>query len=542
MLLTQLTLGLWILSPIHAVPPTAQPHKTAASHPTGVRAKVPTARRVPPSVKPRQAASKARPSKTLVKAKPKTRTTTPPRRTPAVHRPLVRPSSNTGVLTQLPKKPDPNVQVISLGNGVLAWCQSKANWHIVEVRIGIAAGTANDPKGLFGRSRFLAHMLRKQLNQPKNPARSLFPPGDQRYRVILGKDWVEIRLRSTRKQIPSILSHIAQSLHTFQKQPLTSTLRGELAKTASSFPPPMLSERVDAFLFGKQSRGALLRGRKSTFRSIQRLPLQTAYEALYSPNRMRVLVVGGVDCNEVKATMHKTWMILPRGKHSTLYTQASPNPSVNTRSLLVRQQLFSLYQLPALHRQSYIPLQILQHVALRELSYQMNLKFGNPFPIQSYLQPSAKNGFLVVAIPAKPLSRGRLQKHIKQTLGELQMKRYRPTLEQRVQLHLRETQMKLQQMQESSAGVAQLLWPQLLLPPQKASTAKQPPSQLQPILKTLKPTTIRQLALLFMARDLSLRGANRPLSMQRIALFIGTIILVWLLLDIILRRTRRTEE
>lgn len=517
MLLVQLTLGLWALSPLNAAPPATRPTVRPAAR------TVPTTR----STARRPAPTAARPA---------------PRRKSDDDDDNggIQENNTVTVLARLPYQPDTSVTAKTLANGMQTWCKGQSAWSVVELRLAIAAGSAHDPKGLAGRSRLLATLLEKKLNQPKNPARSLAPPGGHRYHVSLGKDWVEVRLRASSSQIPAILKHLATSLQTFHKQPLTGEIRDALKKTARNYPPPSLTERVDAYLFDKQPRGQLLRGKRHTFSSIQSLAVLRTYEELYSANRMRLLLVGHVACDALSQTLEDTLGNLSRGKDAPLFPKATANAAGGSRSLLASQDLFALFQLPPLHRRSYIPLHVLRRVADKELRFQLEKAYGAPVRVLDMVQPSAHHGYFLFAVPAQPLNRQVLQAKLKKILGRLQMKRYLPALEQRVKLYLDEVLTKLQQQQESSAGAANLLWTQLLLPPH--NNTHRPPPQLKPVLESLSPSTLRELALLFMSRDMSVSRPIRPFSMQRIALFIGTIILVWLLLDIVLRRTRRPDE
>lgn len=465
----------------------------------------------------------------------------PVRKRPVKRRVAKAAKPKKGILERLPSQPDKGVQVLKLPNGMLTWCKGQPSWNVVEIRLGVAAGTANDPKGLYGRSRFLAELLRSKLNQPKNPARSLVPAGGQSYQVLLSKDWVEIRLRSTKKQLPHVLKHLSTTINTFAKAKVTKVMREKLGKTSRTFPPATLPERVDAYLFGGQPRGALLRGKKRTFKTIQPFALRSTYETLYSANRMRLLLVGGVDCKATASTLQSTLGKIPRGKDSALFVSSVPSGAGKSRPLMAPQEVVMVYQLPELARHSYIPLLLLRDVAVREVQHQILKKYGVNVTLYNHLQPTAKGGYLVLVAPSRPLGRKELVQLLKKSLGWLQMKSYSPALEQRVQLYLNEVQLKLSQKLESSRGTAELLWPQLLLPNASEQKNPQPPAQIQPVIESVNPKSLRELALLFMNKDLSVARAMRPFSLKRIALFIGTIILVWLLLDIFLRRTRRED-
>ncbi len=394
---------------------------------------------------------------------------------------------------------------------------------------------------MYGRSRFLAELLRKKLNQPKNPARSILPEGGQRYHVKLGKDWVEVQVRSTPEQLPAVLKHLTQSLQSFANTKITKDMRDSLSKTSRTFPPPSLPERVDAYLFGGQPRGALLRGKKRTYRTIQPFALRSTFETLYSGDRMRLLLVGGLDCKAAASALASTLGKLPRGKDEPLFVNSVPSGAGKSRPLVSAQEIVMVYQLPDLFRHSYLPLVLLRDVSVREVQHQIQKTYGVTVKVHSYLQPSAKGGYLVLIAPTQPLARKKQTQLLKKALGWLQMKSYTPALEQRVYLYLQEILLDLSQKLESSRGTAEVLWPQLLLPEPPRQKAEQAPAQVTPVLESVKPKSLRELALLFMNKDLSVATAMRPFSLRRIALFVGTIILIWLLLDIFLRRTRREE-
>jgi hypothetical protein len=449
------------------------------------------------------------------------------------------------ILQQLSKTQDQSVQVNRLENGLLAWCQHRPEWRVVEMRFAIAAGSAHDPNGLHGRSRFVAQIFDELLNRPKNPAHSFFPPGGHRYKMTFDKDWVEIKIRFNSQQISVILEHLTQSIQQLPEQPISANIRSILEKTADSFPPPRLFERIDAYLFPDHARGQFMRGERNTFRSIQPFALQTAAQQLYQAYRIRLLLVGGVNCQDLPDQLKSTLGQLPSKVQEPLWPKTSlisPDNKNAKRSFLSVQESLSLYQLPALERNSYLPLYILYQVSRKELQHHLEQEFPSPFEPQSILRPYAHNGYIAFLLPSRPLQQSKLQQLHKKTLGRLQMKRYIPALEQRVQVYIREIQLQLQQLQESSAGTVALLWPQLLLPAHDDKAKDHPPIQLQPTLSNLQSSHIRELALLFMSKDLSISHEERPFSIERIALFIGTLILVWLLLDVTFRRSKKTDE
>ncbi|TNE44215.1 MAG: hypothetical protein EP343_31165 [Deltaproteobacteria bacterium] len=566
MLLVQLMLGWSTLMPMNAdvAPPrpvaVSRPAKAAMKPVARPRTQAPTPAKgqTAPTPARRAQAAPVKPAARTAK-QPSERKAAPAARRPAAKQPVKAgaapaarpkpaprkeadsPKPSADFLSQLPYQPDSQVVVNKLPNGMLTWCKSQEAWKVVEVRFAVAAGSANDPKGLYGRSRFLAELLRKKLNQPKNPARSILPEGGQRYHVTLGKDWVEVRVRSTPKQLPDVLKHLTQSLQSFASTKITKDMRDSLSKTSRTFPPPSLRERVDAYLFGGQPRGALLRGKKRTYRTIQPFALRSTYETLYSGNRMRLLLVGGLDCKATTSTLASTLGKLSRGKDEPLFVNSVPSGSGKSRPLVSAQEIVMVYQLPDLFRHSYLPLVLLRDVAVREVQFQIQKKYGVTVKVHSYLKPSAKGGYLVLIAPTQPLARKQQTQLLKKALGWLQMKSYSPALEQRVHLYLQEIQLGLSQKLESSHGTAEVLWPQLLLPEPPQQKASQAPAQVTPVLESVKPKSLRELALIFMNKDLSVARAMRPFSLRRIALFVGTIILIWLLLDIFLRRTRREE-
>lgn len=519
-------------------PPTV-PTKTAPISPRpaavpGVPQQTPTPAAAPGLAKPVHVSIP-----TTQKAVPSAGKSSQPVQVPPTTQP---PTQVPDILDRLPYQPDLDVKVYSLPNGLLSWCKSRPSWEVVEIRMAIAAGTVHDPKGLYGRSRFLSYLLHHRLNQPQNPAQSLLPPGGQRYHTMLGKDWVELQIKTTTQALPAVLQHIGKSLVDFMQSPTDKLQRDALSKGAGSFPPPSITEQIEAYMFGGQPRGALLRGRKKTFQTIQPFALRSAHEKLYTAKRMRLLVVGSADCQSLPALLQKTLGALPNGKDEDLYVKSLVNNTGNAQNLLNSQDVFLLYQLPSLHRRSYIPLVVLQDIVKKEIHHQTVQQWGQSVRVSSQLQPLAHNGYLTVHIPSSPLERVQTQKMLKQTLGRLQMKQYLPALEQRIKLYLGEVRVQMQQLQESSVGTVRMLWPQMLLPSQHNQKETQAPTQIIPTLEGLNSTNIRELALNFLLQDIPLFRNLQPFSMQRVALFIGTIILIWLLLDMILRRSRRPEE
>jgi len=450
--------------------------------------------------------------------------------------------SSSSIWKRLSSSLDQKVQVTQLSNGLVAWCRSDSRWKNLEFRLAIAAGSSNDPKGLAGRSRLLAYLLDQELNRPENPARSLFPLGGHRYHLLFAKDWVELRFRLKATALPTSLAHIAKVLKAFAKKTITPDMRNKWAKAAGNFPPPSLSERVDAHLFTGQARGILLRGKKNTFLNLQTFAIQSAYRQLYRASRMRLLVVGGLDCRQFKPLLKKNFGVLAKQDSGVLFPQTVLiNTKRKPRSLLFSEEFISLYKLPHLHRNNYLPLLIVSRVAIEEIKHQLVQKLASSFVPFSFLQPSATNGYFAIVLPSQQLARHRLKKLIKKTIGRLQMKQYLPSLEQRVVLYLHELSLELEGLQESGAGTAELLWPQLLLPPAKAKQSALAPIKLNPLFQKLNPSILRELALHFMDKDHSLSRVSRPFSMQRIAFLIGSLFFIWLLLDLLLRRSRRSE-
>jgi hypothetical protein len=98
--------------------------------------------------------------------------------------------------------------------------------------------------------------------------------------------------------------------------------------------------------------------------------------------------------------------------------------------------------------------------------------------------------------------------------------------------------LQIKQERESSEKTADLLFAQLQLPSKKYKY----PRAIQPIIEKLTLPKMRQLARLYMGQSIALSGTHQPFSLQRVILFIGTLLLVWVLLDQTFRRSRKNEE
>jgi predicted Zn-dependent peptidase len=531
------SLAVMMFTPVLSTPstPESQAQKGSARTPARVAPKAPAARPAPvkakaaPASRPaaRPVARKAAPTKAPVAARKVP--AKPAKRAPKV--------ASTKKEVTLPFVVDKSVVTTTLKNGLTAWCKPLSGTKTVHIRVGIAAGTSTDPKGLAGTARFLARLLEKRLNQPNNPPHSLLPAGGNQYKVEIQKDWITVTTTVSSKRVNEALKHIGKQLLAGPPQAIPSTMRKALKRSAGRFPPPSLDERVEAFLFSGQIRGALLRGKTRTFSKIAPFRLQTSHKELYQGHRIRLLVIGATDCAQTKGTVSAAFGPIKgeANNKKPLFTEANVRAS---RRMFLTQDLVHLYQLPTLYREDYLPLLLLQRLASKELTRALKQEFGGTFPLHTRLRTYEKHGYLLFVLPARSTRQRSVNKVLKNALGNLRMTPYKPALKQRLAMYLKTLQ--LSQIDEAGAMQAQAdqLFAQLLLPAKKHRA----PRSFAPLFKQMNPPAIRQLARKYMGQTVGLSSANRPFSLQRVLLFVVTLLLVWVLLDQTFRRSRRPEE
>lgn len=541
------SLAILMLFPVSSTPITPKPQgqktvlkkgatSTQKQAPTSQKTRVaaPQARQVAPKAQVRAAAPKARAVAPKVKkSKPvKRRVVASATKDKASKTPKDKVNEPTYVR-------DTTVSVQTLKNGLTSWCKADRRWNMTQVYVSIAAGTATDPKGLYGTARFLARLLEKQINEPKRPPHSLLPPGGNRYTVKLGKDWVQIHSEIPADKVQEALRHIARVLHKGPGANIPKSIQTYLKRSATRFPPPSLLERIDRYLFTKNARGELLRGDKRTFKNIRPFRLQTSYKSLYRGPRIRVLVVGNVECTNIQKNIQKGYQGLPK-KAAEVTKKKTKKPAFRPSGrLFLARELLHIYQLPTLERKDHLPLYIVGNIAKRELRRQLNREFGASFPFFARTRLSKQSGYMAYALPSSPSYRKKLEAKLKQALGSLRMHPYHPTLKHRLQMYRERLALELKGMQESSRQTAQLLLAQLQL----SSGAFPYPRAVQPLIQQINAQTVRKWARQYMGQVVSLKNARRPFSQERMILFIGmTLLLGWLLLDRTFRRSKKNEE
>ncbi len=428
-------------------------------------------------------------------------------------------------------------------NGSIIWCQESPHWKISSVRVGIAAGSIFDPKGLSGRSRFLAAVVRSRLNRPENPAEGILPKGGVRYKVILDKEWLEIRSYISEKKLPEALSHIVDSIKRELTEEEIKKQREFLLKTSGKFPPPGLKENIESLLFGNQPRGKLLRGERRTFERLQLFALRESQRLLFVPSRIRILVLTE-NCKHPFKTLKpllENWKTEGETQLPVFPKKSFVKNSVLSR-IPNRREFFSLYLLPPLDRSDFAPLSAAFSVIQRELEYNFQKQYGEFFSIFSFLNPTHRNGYAVLITFSQPMMRERIESAMKKIIGRLQIKGYSPVLEQRVELFLAEVKREFLALDSSIEHRSEWLWRHLLLPAPKDKGAKKGlpsgPPQIEPLLDSISPKLFRDIALHYFGREVEFQPSEPPFSVQRIVFFVGMLFLLWLLLDLFFRKSR----
>ncbi len=453
-------------------------------------------------------------------------------------------------LKKLKYRPEKNVQTAKIGETEV-WCESNPQWKAAHLTAAIAAGSAYDPDGLSGISRFLANIVRERLNRPKNPARNIFPPGNSRYHLIMDKIWVKISATVQPGDIQTAIPHLSKSISRPVEEKELNSLRNFLAKTSGKFPPLSLKENVELLLFGPHSRGLPLRGSAKTFRNAQLFLLKESQEKLYAPHRIRWLVLApqcepAIKALEKEFKNKKSKTPLPKGAAAIFPKKEIIRSSISSKNPMQRE-FMSLYLLPTLHRHDYPTLFLTFSIIKKELEYNLQKLYGEYFTIFTFLQPEYQNGYAAIITFSQPLMREKLEEEVKKIIGRLQLKGYSPALEQRLTLFLTELKNEYSSQLNSQQFRSQWLLQQLLLPPnpkpkkeEKGLEIKIPPQPLDmtAIIDSTTPALFRELALHYFERDIKFQMGVPPFSLQRIVFFIGILILMWLLIDLFFRRSR----
>jgi hypothetical protein len=423
-----------------------------------------------------------------------------------------------------------------LNNGLLHWCKQQSYWTQTRVQLAIGAGTANDPRGLYGRSRYLAHLFRNALNLPKNPARSQLSRIGTGLNVKLGKEWITVTTIVPNGRLKDTLKHLGEVLKTPPRAASVQALRDRLIRSSRGYPPPSTKELLELFLFPNQPRSVYLRGKTKTFQSIKPLALQTAYEKLFRGERMRLMVLGGQSCTQV-GTWVKEHLGVVRGKLSKKVVKPAPPArfALQRRGrYLVRQKVVRIYSLPTLRSRDVPLFQATKAIALQELQHQLKAAYQRSVKTSTVESLSNKGSYFVVAAPLERLLKKRVEKLLKASLGSLLLRPWKPRLKGRFPLHQQVVLQRWREQQTSATGTAALLWPQLLLagPKDKAVDTIQ-------VLKAMKGSELRTQARRFLRSPVGMKRQFNVSSFQRIAFFFGSLFLLWFLLDFVFRRARQ---
>lgn len=440
-------------------------------------------------------------------------------------------------------KVDPSVETSITSKGMIVWCASNPRWHGVLMNLSIAAGPASDSPKHRGQARFLARLLETRLNLPKNPAQTLLPAGQGRYHVTLQKEWLQIHASLPKGGLREALLHLSERLAEAPTHGLPDTivhdLRKELLASSGRFPALSAAERIDSFLYVNHPRGRFLRGRATAFQALRSEDLNAAHPKLYRAERMRLLLLGALDCGGLFSLAQDAFAKLPGTPKPLLRPFPGPGRLENAPRgrLFLPQEIFSLYLLPPLQREDAIPLEMTLSIAQEEIALALRKRFGEAVPFSSLAQPFEEGGYLLFSLPNPPTLRSEITKILRENLGKLLMSPYNPPmLESRILILRDEYQRHLQDATASIVKQKELLLAQLLLP-SETNVAYEPLS----VIRSIKPSTFRLLARRYLASPVPLVQSIQPFSLQRIVLFIGSLLALWFFLDLMIRRTRRED-
>ena len=444
---------------------------------------------------------------------------------------------------------DPSVQSQQLGNGFVSWCRTHTLKDVVQIRLAIAAGAGQDPKRLYGRSRLLAQLLKRKLNRLQNPAQPSKELDKGRFEVRLGKEWIQVRAQVTKASLKNSLAKLGQTLKALAKEgvnkrELEKVLK-KLSQSAGRFPPISTLERIDAYLFAKHARGRFLRGRKRSFRRLKKNEeVMKGFKSLFRADRMRLLVVGDVACKETNTLVQKSFGQLIGDKVDTFKSVVSPMSAHHKGRFFLTNEVIQLYKFRKLTREDLMPLLFIHYVAEKELMRAFRKKFGELFPMKTALQTFPHAGYLFFAVPA-PAPRQRQMRHLLQkTLGHLMTYPYEPRLEGRIKAYKKSFLLHIRQKEHGMSSLLELLFAQMLLPSKikgKAPFSQREKAVLGATVRGMTLKGFREHALQFLKENVSLNRVQKPFSLQRIGLFIATLLLVWFSIDLFLRRGRRFD-
>jgi predicted Zn-dependent peptidase len=439
---------------------------------------------------------------------------------------------------------DPHVFVRTLPKGGLLWCDGRHAQDLLRLRVAFVAGSATDPRSERGRARFLAHLLSHRLNLPENPARDLLPPGNARYRVRLSKEWLHIDVMARPADLHAILHHIQQRLLESPLQGISPNLlkqmREELQRSASRLTQAPLQERMDAYLYAGHPRGAYTDGRQRTFVGLSPQALQKGRALLFRSERLRILLVGRLDCKSALQETERLFSALD-GSAPTFWLQKDAPNNLETsrrgRLLLAQDALFP-YLLPPLTRKDALPLAMTTAIAHEELKRAIQSRFGRSLTLHREDRIFSSAGYLYWHLPQPLAHRGELQTLLRQAIGRLLMSPYNPPeLQQIINSYRQEIGLNWADQMASSRGAMALLWSQMRLPDTNPH-----PYDWRRLLSSLQRQDARVFARRYLNQPATLLREQQPFSLQGIVFFVGSLLVLWFLLDMMIRRSRRHED
>ena len=441
---------------------------------------------------------------------------------------------------------DHSVDVSLLPNKLLLWCQHRSYWKTVRLKIFIAGGSAFDPPELYGQARFLVYLLDQALNEPDNPAHSFKPSGANHYKVSLHKERIEIDVDLLPKQLGGALAHIVSMLKKVPKDSINTSVRNFLIRSVGRYPPPSITEMIDARLFDGLARGVFFQGKKKTFSVLQPFAIQTAYSALFKAGNIRILIMSALPCKVVKNEINKSFLSLSnQGIKSILlrrknyYSARNKNASSTSREsrFFFARQMLLLYQLPELKRQDYISLLFVRYVAKQELKRALSRRFGEMFTVQSRMKLYFERGYLSFIFPKYSKKQQELKALSESAIGHLLMEPYPPGIESRLKLYRDSFLLKLLREESSMSARMQQLSSQMLL-----SATFNYPMMAKPVLAGVTTLSFRKMARHFLVRSSVFAHHTQPSSFRNITMLLISILLLWFFLDLLIRRSRREEE
>lgn len=439
---------------------------------------------------------------------------------------------------------DPQVKVLSLSTGLLSWCYASTARDVLRLRVAVAAGATTDPRKLRGQARLLSKLLAYRLSRPENPAKSPLAVGGARYHVTLQKDWVLIDALAQSASLGTILGHIAQRL---QESPLSGVdasslqqIRSELMRSSARFPAASLEERMDAYFYAEYPRGSYLRGQRRTYQTITPAMLVAAHKALYRAERVRVLMVGELSCEAAFSSVRSAFEKLA-GKGPAVYpTEGAPENLVTSRRgrMFLTQDLLLAYLLPPLRRKDVLPLDFLLYVGQQELERSFLQRFSEIPQTKRIVQPYPQSGYVLWLVPMPAMERPEVDDLLRKALGGLLMDPYDPpALVGHLETYRKEAALSWAERMGSAREAATLLWSQMRLP-----SSVDYAYDWRVLSDMLKTSEVRDLARRYLRNVSMLRRGPEAFSMQRVVLLVGSLLMLWFFLDLMIRRARRTDD